>query len=66
MWHVELAQPGIEPMPHALEAQNRNHWITRLSPRNKHIKKKKSQHKNCRKEYFIETVSQLTMEQSTI
>lgn len=41
MWHVELAQPGIEPMPHALEAQNLNHWITRLSPRNKHIKKKK-------------------------
>lgn len=41
MWHVEFAQPGIEPMPPVLEAQNLNHWITRLSPRNKHIKKKK-------------------------
>ena len=40
MWHVELAQPGIEPVPPALEAQNLNHWITMLSPRNKHIKKK--------------------------
>lgn len=44
MWHVEFAQPGIEPMPPVLEAQNLNHWITRLSPRNKHIKKKKKNH----------------------
>ena len=27
--HVELPQPGIEPMPPALEAQSLNHWTTR-------------------------------------
>ena len=29
MWHAELPQPGIEPMPPALEARSLNHWTTR-------------------------------------
>jgi len=27
--HVKPPQPGIEPMPSALEAWSRNHWTTR-------------------------------------
>ena len=27
--HVELPQPGIEPMPPAVEAWSVNHWITK-------------------------------------
>lgn len=66
MWHVELAQLDTEPVPPAREAQNLNHWTIREVLEINTLKKKKSQHKNYRKEYFIETVSQLTMEQSTI
>ena len=29
MQHAELPQPGIEPVPPALEAWSLNHWITR-------------------------------------
>ena len=28
-WFVELPQPGIEPIPPAVEAQSLNHWTTR-------------------------------------
>ena len=30
MW--DLPKPGIEPVPHALEAWHLNHWTTREAP----------------------------------
>ena len=31
-WHVKLPQPGIEPMPPAVEEWSLNHWTTREVP----------------------------------
>ena len=35
MWHVGITvpQPGIEPMPPAVEAWNLNHWTAREVPK---------------------------------